>query len=206
MDAAQMNMMGQQAYQQLASQNYNTAMGMNAGAESQAAAAGGKLFGGIVGGASDMLSGIGSDERMKTSVASASSGTLSEGTKARYTAGKPDLAAVMGAPRIVSDEDEKSVRPGGVTDADRFLATLHPYTYRYRNPANEPTASPTGGHYLGVMAQDVERSPTGNTIVRDTPRGKVLEGGASLGAAMAGLGRLHERLAALEMQKSTGDK
>lgn len=87
------------------------------------------------------------------------------------------------------------------TSADRFLDTLEPFSYRYKDPANEPTDQPTGGHYLGVMAQNVERGPTGDTIVKDGPRGKYLEGGALTSALAAGTGRLHERVSELERRQ-----
>lgn len=84
------------------------------------------------------------------------------------------------------------------SEADHFLNHLHPYTYRYKDPSYEPTSQPNGGHYLGVMAQDVEKTPVGQQIVKDTPRGKMLEGGALMSAMAAGLGRLHERVSGLE--------
>lgn len=103
--------------------------------------------------------------------------------------------------RFMSDERGKSgLGHGKGGDADAFLDQLHPYTYRYKDPSNEPSEQPNGGRYLGVMAQDVERSPTGTQIVKDTPRGKVLEGGAMLSAIAAGTGRLHERLSQLEQR------
>lgn len=102
---------------------------------------------------------------------------------------KTDIAAA-GAPR-----------PGGTTAADSFLAHLKPYEYNYKRAEDEPTGEPHGGRYLGVMAQDVERTPTGSTLVADTPRGKAIEGNAAIGAALAGLGRLHERVSALESRK-----
>jgi hypothetical protein len=83
--------------------------------------------------------------------------------------------------------------------ADAFLDTLTPYTYRYKDPSNEPAAQPTGGRYLGVMAQNVEKAPqVGEQIVKDTPKGKVLEGGALMSALAAGEGRLNERVRQLE--------
>lgn len=87
------------------------------------------------------------------------------------------------------------------TDADRFLDTLKPFSYQYKNLADEPTDQPMGGRYLGIMAQNVERAPTGDTIVKDTPRGKVLENGAMVSAMAAGLGRIHERMRELEGQR-----
>jgi len=85
--------------------------------------------------------------------------------------------------------------------ADGFLASLTPHSYRYTDPSDEPTSEPSGGRYLGILAQNVERSPTGDTIVKDTPRGKMLEGHALMSALAAGEGRLHERLKALETQR-----
>jgi len=87
------------------------------------------------------------------------------------------------------------------TDADKFLDTLKPYTYRYKNLNDEPTTQPSGGKYLGTMAQNIERGPTGHTIVSNTPKGKMLEGGALMSAMSAGLGRLHERMRELEAQR-----
>src|SRR5262249_44375576 len=87
------------------------------------------------------------------------------------------------------------------TDADRFLDTLHPYSYRYKNINDEPSTHPSGGRYLGVMAQSVEKGPTGRTIVSNTPRGKMLESGATQSALWAGVGRLHERVKELEAER-----
>lgn len=92
--------------------------------------------------------------------------------------------------------------PEQSTEADEFLKHLHPYSYRYKDSANEPATQPTGGRYLGVMAQDLEKTPYGEQLVKDTPRGKMLEHGAVTSAALAGLGRLHERVARLEFERA----
>lgn len=102
---------------------------------------------------------------------------------------------------LASDARLKTnVTPAGsnTSAADSFLATLKPYTFRYKDPEDEPSSAPHGGSYLGVIAQNVEKGPTGQTLVTDTPHGKAIEQGASMGAALAGIGRLHERLSALE--------
>lgn len=112
-------------------------------------------------------------------------------------------AASMMAPPVgvMSDEGAKNVdfHEHG-TISDKYLDSLSrsASTYTYKDPGHEPTDRPHGGHYLGVMAQSLERSPTGDTLVEDTPHGKALNMGANLSAALAGLGRLHERLSALE--------
>jgi hypothetical protein len=102
---------------------------------------------------------------------------------------------------IISDEDMKEPHGhlGTKNTADALLEQLKPYSYRYKRPADEPSSAPTGGRYLGVMAQDIEKVPEiGRQIVKDTPRGKVLEGGALSSALAGGLGRLHQRVRKLE--------
>jgi hypothetical protein len=104
---------------------------------------------------------------------------------------------------IESDERAKKVDGDHRTLADAFLDYLHPASYTYKDPQDEPRqAGPNGGKYLGVMAQDVERAPSiGSQMVSDTPRGKVIEPKVALSAVMAGLGRLHERVKELEGSK-----
>jgi hypothetical protein len=87
---------------------------------------------------------------------------------------------------------------------DAFMDGMHPLSYRYKDPAQEPRSKPTGGRYLGVSAQDLERTPTGKQLVSEGPRGKQVEVGPSLSAALAGVARLHERVKDLETQQ-TGD-
>lgn len=83
--------------------------------------------------------------------------------------------------------------------ADDFLDHMRPYSYRYKDPRMEPRVQPTGGTYLGVMAQDLERIPhLGHQLVVDTPQGKMVDQKTALSATMAGLARIHERVKALE--------
>ena len=137
------------------------------------------------------------------------SGTTAGGvTQTADTSGGPTpggavgggLGAIGAAGSIASDEDEKIGADGHVSLVDQFLRSIHPYSYEYRNPADEPRAGgPTGGRYLGVMAQDLERVPAvGHQLVTDTPSGKRISTGAGLSAALAGLARLNERVSAVE--------
>lgn len=103
----------------------------------------------------------------------------------------------MGGPQpqdVTSSRDRKDVQPGGYTLADAFLDHARPFSYDYKDPQRDGE-----GRRLGVMAQDIERVPEiGETIVKDTPGGKVLDGSALLSANTAGLGRLAERVRELE--------
>lgn len=89
-------------------------------------------------------------------------------------------------------------------EVDGFLDSLgRSYaTYKYKDPSKEPTEQPTGGRYMGVMAPSVAKSPTGDTIVKKDGEGlEYLDEKPSLSAALAALGRLHERLKLLEGKK-----
>lgn len=99
----------------------------------------------------------------------------------------------------LSDERLKTGIQSEGNMADDFLSTLHPESYHYASPENEPRPDPNGGRYLGVIAQDMEKSPAGKQAVTETPKGKAIAGGAGLSAALAGLGRLNERVKELEM-------
>lgn len=48
------------------------------------------------------------------------------------------------------------------------------YSYRYKDPG-QPGAKP--GRMVGPMAQDLERGPLGDTLVIDTPKGKMVDTG-----------------------------
>lgn len=107
-----------------------------------------------------------------------------------------------GAQSVYSDERAKSPSSGMHT-ADALLDTLKnsAATYRYTDPSLEPReGGPTGGKYLGVMAQDLERVPQiGHQLVSEQPNGlKSVEGGAATSALMGGMGRLTERLERIE--------
>ena len=83
---------------------------------------------------------------------------------------------------------------------DAFLAHVDPKAFRYKHPSDEPTGSPTGGEYLGVNAEHVAASPViGEQIVKERADGmKGIDPLPALSAVMAGVGRLHERVEALE--------
>lgn len=113
------------------------------------------------------------------------------------------LASYAGtAAMLFSDRRAKLIVPEGKhTISDEFLnaAADSEATYRYKDPNLEPTSRPTGGKYLGIMAQRLQQVPeVGPQLVKDGPRGKYLELGPALSATMAGVGRLNERLQHVE--------
>lgn len=106
-----------------------------------------------------------------------------------------------GKKSFMSDEETKSpvVRKAGRHAADDFLDAIHSYMYKYKDPSNEPRTEPTGGEYLGITAQDLERAPhVGRQIVINTPTGKRVNTAAAVSAALASVARLNERVKSLE--------
>jgi hypothetical protein len=95
---------------------------------------------------------------------------------------------------------------GGANEVQSFLDSLRAYTFRYKDPKHELKSVPNGGKYLGVMAQDVEKTDSGKQIVSENEEGtKVLEFGPLISALTAGVGNLNERLRGLEKKgKSSG--
>jgi hypothetical protein len=90
-----------------------------------------------------------------------------------------ELGAAAGIiPKVLSDERTKTnVRPADLVN----LADHAPgYTFEYKSAADGP------GHRVGVMAQDVARSPLGASMVRLGDNGEMsLDGANAVGAALA---------------------
>jgi hypothetical protein len=91
---------------------------------------------------------------------------------------------------------KENITPGG-DEADAFMASVTPSSWEYKaEHKGRPEAG--AGRYLGVMAQDLERTPAGKAAVTDTANGKVVDYGKLGGIMTAALARLHERLGKVE--------
>lgn len=78
--------------------------------------------------------------------------------------------------------------------SDQMLSALEPVAYKYQPGSGEDP----GQQRYGILAQDLERSPMGASIVRETPRGKEIDVGHGLTAALASLADLNRRLKGIE--------
>ena len=119
--------------------------------------------------------------------------------------GKMSTGQMMGMAKMFSSDergkslDKEAASKDGRRLVDQFMDSLDPLAYHYKDPADEPRAEPTGGKYLGVSAQDMERAPkVGHQIVVDTPEGKKVSTQAASSAALASIARLNERVRDLE--------
>lgn len=110
-------------------------------------------------------------------------------------------AAGSAASMLLSDEDAKRELGGGEEAADQLIAGLSPERYAYHG-------EPDGTQRLGVMAQDVEGAgPMGHAMVGDAGGGmRGLDKDRALSAALATIGRLGERLDALERGGGRGGR
>lgn len=97
----------------------------------------------------------------------------------------------------MSDARNKEHVTDAGAEADEFMASIAPKSWEYKSKhKSNPLAGP--GRYVGVMAQDLERSAAGKAAVSDTPSGKVVDYGKLGGVMTAALARLHARLAKVE--------
>lgn len=69
------------------------------------------------------------------------------------------------------------------------------YSYRYKDPS-APGAAP--GRQISSMAQDLERGPRGDEIVRETPHGKMVDYEAVMKMTPGAITELNHKVAALE--------
>lgn len=93
---------------------------------------------------------------------------------------------------------KKNVRSAG-EDIDEFLSALQPSTYQYKDPSATGAAP---GQHTGVMAQDLERSSVGRSLVTDTPQGKMVDYRKATPAMLASLVHVNDRQRALEAKVS----
>lgn len=90
---------------------------------------------------------------------------------------------------MMSDEREKKdVRPAG-DDLDEFMSSLDPKAFRYKDLSKGGTAP---GEQVGVMAQDLEKTKVGRTMVKNTPEGKKIDPMRAISVMLAALAEISE--------------
>jgi len=101
---------------------------------------------------------------------------------------------IAGYASVGSDIRAKTNISPGAGEVESFLDALNSYKYEYKDPA----AADETGMFVGVMAQDLEKTPMGASFVKDTPRGKMVDYGHGLAAILASQANIHDRLRHLE--------
>ena len=99
------------------------------------------------------------------------------------------LSTIAATGAFLSDENAKTDVRDGSGPAEMLMSQFAPYKYRYKGD-DKPR--------LGVLAQRLEKTPEGKSLVRETPQGKKIDVAQGLGAALASIGDLHRRVKQLE--------
>ena len=100
---------------------------------------------------------------------------------------------------MMSDERQKKNISSADSELKEFVDNLAPHTYEYKDTSLEGTAP---GKRYGIMAQALERSAAGKSIVRETAEGKKIDVAQGLGVALAALAAMNKRLGKVEGRRA----
>lgn len=103
--------------------------------------------------------------------------------------GMQALAGMIGG----SDEKIKKSAGGGDGNIRDFVEALSAHRFKYKEPEKFGE-----GEHLGIMAQDLEKTPIGKSMVLDTPEGKMVDYSKAGGAMLAMSSMMNDRLSDLE--------
>jgi hypothetical protein len=188
---------------------------MNQAQGQQAGAAGGMLNG--IGGAAAamMLSDEGSKDNIQSDRSTRAKG-LSDYFKNENKKPEPKKEESKGLSKYDNDDDgdaskkaARQIKEGFISDENtkkdvkskssmlhRFLDKLDPVTYEYKEPTGEMGKTP--GTHMGIIAQDVEKAPGGESMVINTPEGKAIDMASAMGMLMSAAADAHDRMSTLE--------
>lgn len=120
--------------------------------------------------------------------------TQAQGARDDAAGNRALFGSILGAGATIaaSDKSKKKVVDEDF-DASEFLDSITPAKYRYKDPEKFGK-----GVHASPMAQDLEKSEIGKSMVMDTPEGKMVDYGKGFGAMLASLADIHERLKQVE--------
>lgn len=138
----------------------------------------------------------GSGQAITGTVGAAQAQATEDAAKAQADAAKVGGLATTGA-ALISKSDRRAKRDiaDGEMDVEAFLRDLKAYKFKYKDGHAEGEVP---GQRYGIMAQDLEKSPMGRSLVRETSTGKAIDVQQAAGAALAALASLNKRVSAVE--------
>jgi hypothetical protein len=107
------------------------------------------------------------------------------------------LATIGGGIAMGAMSDErvkKNVKPADAKMTD-FLEHIGAHDYEYKDP-DKPFRG--RGRFVSPMAQELEKSELGRSMVKDTPDGKIVDYGKGFGTLLAAIAHQHKRIAKIE--------
>ncbi len=108
----------------------------------------------------------------------------------------------LGGAGILALSDERAkenIKQSDSEEISDFLRSIRAVNYDYVGD-DMPKSQ------VGVLAQDIEQTPVGASMVVDTPGGKMLNVGSGLGVALNALSQINERLERLENKGKRGGR
>lgn len=116
--------------------------------------------------------------------------------QAKKDANTTELWTKLGTAIVSDGRLKKNIKPAE-PDIAELLSAIEgrEKSFRYKDPTEPGTAD---GERFGLMAQDLERSRAGKALVRNTPRGKVIDSSQAVMTALAALGHLAKRVDKME--------
>jgi hypothetical protein len=117
-----------------------------------------------------------------------------------FAAKGSESEGAKGAKEALSDETSKKKVKSDNPKIDALLASLDGYEYEYKDTSMPGTAK---GKRFGVMAQDLERTPAGASIVKTDPNTgkKMIDVEQATGVLFASLGRLNDKIDQLSKKR-----
>jgi hypothetical protein len=126
--------------------------------------------------------------QVQNSLAQYGQGIQQQGMQNQMLGGLLGGAGSIGALAfLASDEDLKENIDDGDDDAEEMLENLSAKKYNYKEDPKKQT-------HMGILAQDLEKSPMGKALVVETPKGKHVDIAKALGAVLAAQAVLHKRM------------
>ncbi len=105
------------------------------------------------------------------------------------------IGNLLGAGDLFSDKELKQDIKKIDKESGKFLDALQSYSYNYKDPSGPGKAE---GTRYGIMAQDLEKSEMGKSLVKDTIHGKSVDTIQGFGAVLAAQSSMHKRIKQLE--------
>lgn len=113
----------------------------------------------------------------------------------RLGGGLLNAGATLGAAALSDRRLKTKITKAPKRDIEDFISKINAYRYKYRDSKHGE------GHYYSTMAQELERTKVGKSMVIDTPQGKMVDYGKGFGALLASQKHLYEKVKDLEAAK-----
>ena len=109
-------------------------------------------------------------------------------TGTQYANDFGNVAGLTAMAIAASDRNSKTDITDGSQKVRSLLDTMKPFDYKYKNQDG------LSGKRIGPMAQNLEKSEIGRMMVRDPPKGKIVDYGQGFNFLAGALGDIHQRL------------